>query len=524
MRASSVPSSSQCSESESESAPLSLPALELPGASLDEISIVYKFGGSSVANFERVVEVTDIICAFKDNAPAVVVSAMGKTTNNLLAAGELAEAMCKNKARGSVTTDDIEELEPVATIRKLHEETCHKLGLDDDVAKDVDSLLRDLVGLLVGVALLGECSVRARDSLVSYGERMSSRIVAGALEARGVPAVALDAFRIGVTTNDEFGNAVVMYEETYEALGNALARRGGRKQVPIITGFLGKGQTTGAITTLGRGGSDLSATLIGAALRLPEVQVWKDVDGILSCDPRILDDASLACPVSMLTYDEATELSFYGATVLHPASMRPALDMADKCARGEKDCRPMNVRVKNSYNRDAEGTLITNTRDLTDTLLTSIVVKRGVTVLDILSTRMVGSYGFLSKAFDIFKQQEISVDMVATSECALSVTLDPAGIWSRDLFDEELENLRLALIDEGFRRVDVSKDRAIISLVCNAGRSSELLARVGRVLSDEGIRIIMSSQGASASNISFVVVEEQATEAARVLHNEFFEK
>lgn len=184
----------------------------------------------------------------------------------------------------------------------------------------------------------------------------------------------------------------------------------------------------------------------------------------------------------------------------------------------------MNVRVKNSYNRDAEGTLITNTRDLTDTLLTSIVVKRGVTVLDILSTRMVGSYGFLSKAFDIFKQQEISVDMVATSECALSVTLDPAGIWSRDLFDEELENLRLALIDEGFRRVDVSKDRAIISLVCNAGRSSELLARVGRVLSDEGIRIIMSSQGASASNISFVVVEEQATEAARVLHNEFFEK
>ena len=184
-------------------------------------------------------------------------------------------------------------------------------------------------------------------------------------------------------------------------------------------------QTASTSHALGRGGSDLTASLVGAAAGFDEVQVWKDVDGVLSADPRIVPEAG---PVGHLTYDEATELAFFGATVLHPQSMRPAM-LVDG----------LDIRVKNSYNREAPGTLISRERHGEDSLLTSIVLKRDVTVLDIQSTRMLGQYGFMAKLFDAFEEERISVDLVATSEVSVSVTLDPGVFWSRDLADDELD-------------------------------------------------------------------------------------
>ena len=266
-----------------------------------------------------------------------------------------------------------------------------------------------------------------------------------------MPARQFDAYTIGVTTSDAFTNAEVNYELTLPAVKEALTlpplAPGAPRPLPIVTGFLGRGLQTGAITTLGRGGSDLSCTLLGAALGLAEVQVgvrgggrshrrpwvcmhapqeargdgapppppplqvWKDVDGVLTCDPRIVDAAR---PVSCLTFEEATELAFFGATVLHPLAMVPAMQ---SCVA---------VRVKNSYNRLAAGTLITAERDMRDTLVTSIVLKSNVTMVDISSTRMLGTYGFLAQVFGIFAEQKISVDVVATSEVSISLTLDPA--------------------------------------------------------------------------------------------------
>lgn len=432
-------------------------------------------------------------------------------------------------------------------IQDLHHQTAEELGVDAETRGEVDALLTQLQQLLVGISImqvrggrwltgwlsgggdagaalqtnsrrhgvaaahrvssaapcttpcttphpLQDLTPRAKDSLVSFGERLSTRLFAAYLNAQGVPARQYDAPDIGVTTSDNFVNAEVCvagrrwvgrlgwgcvldsirragqlcvapercearqacslrrrscgerdvaaaphrkqaachlplfptrlapclppptlqvnYELTLPAVRESLTfQPGQQRHLPIVTGFLGRGLQTGAITTLGRGGSDLTCTLLGGALGLPEVQVWKDVDGVLTADPRVVQ---LARPVSELTFEEATELAFFGATVLHPLAMQPAAD----CNVG--------VRVKNSYNRGAPGTLISAGRDMAGSLMTSIVMKSNVTLVDIVSTRMMGQFGFLAKVFKVFEENKISVDVVATSEVSVSLTLDPA--------------------------------------------------------------------------------------------------
>nr|CAB3456359.1 unnamed protein product [Digitaria exilis] len=325
------------------------------GGAEPELTVVMKFGGSPVASAERMREVADLILSFPEERPVVVLSAMGKTTNKLLMAGEKAVAC-------GVT--NVSELNELSFIKELHLGTVDQLGLDKSII----------------------CAT--------------------------YPAVAKRLH--GDWINDP--------------------------AIPIVTGFLGKGWRSGAITTLGRGGSDLTATTIGKALGLREIQVWKDVDGVLTCDPNIHPKAK---PVPYLTFDEAAELAYFGAQVLHPQSMRPARE-------GD-----IPVRVKNSYNRRAPGTLITKARDMSKSVLTSIVLKSNVTMLDIVSTRMLGQYGFLAKVFSIFEDLGISVDCVATSE-------------ELDDVIEELEKIAV---------VHLLQNRSIISLIGNVQRSSLILEK-----------------------------------------------
>lgn len=236
-------------------------------------------------------------------------------------------------------------------------------------------------------------------------------------------------------------------------------------------------------------------------------QVWKDVDGVLSADPRVVDGAR---PVGRLTFEEATELAFFGATVLHPLAMQPA-----------QEAGSMGVRVKNSYNRTASGTLITAQRDMKDALVTAVVLKQHVTLVDITSTRMLGQFGFLARVFDVFNRQKLSVDVVATSEVSVSLTLDPAKtLWERDLIDEELDSLMAAF--SGVAKASYRRGMSIISLICNVRRTSEILERVFRVLGREGVTVQMMSQGASKVNISLVVLDSEAKHAVKCLHREFF--
>ncbi|PWZ54142.1 Aspartokinase 1, chloroplastic [Zea mays] len=380
-------------------------------------TVVMKFGGSSLASAERMREVAGLILSFPDETPVVVLSAMGKTTNNLLLAGEKAVSCGAPKAS---------EIPELAVIKDLHLRTVDELGLDRSIVSVhhcvlslrlilllalvylpikvpfrsttqtvplpmfiATGLLDELEQLLKGVAMMKELTLRTRDYLVSFGECMSTRIFAAYLNKLGKKARQYDAFDIGFITTDDFTNADIL-EATYPAVAKRLHEDWmDDPAIPIVTGFLGK--------------------------------VWKDVDGVLTCDPNIYANA---IPVPYLTFDEAAELAYFGAQVLHPQSMRPARD-------GD-----IPVRVKNSYNRHAPGTVITKSRDMSKSILTSIVLKSNVTMLDIVSTRMLGQYGFLAKVFSIFEDLGISVDCVATSEVSISLTLDPSKLWSRELIQQ----------------------------------------------------------------------------------------
>lgn len=459
-----------------------------------KITCVMKFGGSSVASAERMREVAELILSFPNESPVIVLSAMGKTTNKLLLAGEKAVSC------GVTNVDSIEEL---SFIKELHNRTVKELEIDESV---IAKHLEELEQLLKGIAMMKELTPRTRDYLVSFGECMSTRIFAAYMNKIGAKARQYDAFEIGFITTDDFTNADIL-EATYPAVAKSLHGDWiSDPAIPIVTGFLGKGWRSCAITTLGRGGSDLTATTIGKALGLSEIQVWKDVDGVLTCDPNIYPHAE---PVPYLTFDEAAELAYFGAQVLHPQSMRPARE-AD-----------IPVRVKNSYNPNAPGTLITRARDMSKAVLTSIVLKRNVTMLDIASTRMLGQFGFLAKVFSTFEDLGISVDVVATSEVSISLTLDPSKLWSRELIQQELDHVVEEL--EKIAVVNLLQRRSIISLIGNVQRSSLILEKAFHVLRTLGVNVQMISQGASKVNISLIVNDDEAEQCVKSLHKAFFE-
>ncbi|KAL4294938.1 aspartokinase 1, chloroplastic-like isoform X4 [Arachis ipaensis] len=455
---------------------------------------VMKFGGSSVASAERVREVANLIMSFPEERPVIVLSAMGKTTNLLILAGEKAVSC------GVSNVDNIEEL---STIKDLHLRTVDELGVDRNV---IAKHLEELEQLLKGVAMMKELTRRTQDYLVSFGECMSTRIIAAYLNKLGVKARQYDAFEMGIITTDDFTNAGIL-EATYPAVAKRLHGDWvSDPAIPIVTGFLGKARKSCAVTTLGRGGSDLTATTIGRALGLPEIQVWKDVDGVLTSDPNICPQAE---PVPCLTFDEAAELAYFGAQVLHPQSMRPARE-------GD-----IPVRVKNSYNPKAPGTLITKARDMSKAVLTSIVLKRNVTMLDIVSTHMLGQYEFLAKVFSIFEDLGIYVDVVATTEVSISLTLDPSKLWSRELIQEELDYVVEEL--EKIAVVNLLQNRSIISLIGNVQKSSLILEKAFRVLRTLGVNVQMISKGASKVNISLIVNDSEAEQCVRALHKTFFD-
>jgi len=441
--------------------------------------IVMKFGGSSVADAGRIRNVADIIKSYLSKKPVQVLSAMGDTTDHLLEAGDLA------LKEGKVEIKHVE---------KLHIETIKKLKIP--AQKDIEDLMKELSRLLSGIALIRELSPRTKDHLVSFGERISVRIMAAYLKTINMNARAFDAWELGFLSDSNFTKAELL-KESWDLIPAAVLKQVKGNVVPIVTGFIAKDEN-GNITTLGRGGSDLTATMIAAACKADEAQVWKDVDGILTADPRIVKNAR---PVQNVTYDEAAELAYFGAQVLHPRAMQPCMKTG------------VPVLVKNSYNTEAPGTRIEQTlTSKKNTPVRAITSKHAVTVIDIISTRMLGQYGFLAEVFSIFARHSISVDMVATSEVSVSLTLDAAY----ELTEIKKELGKIA-------SVEIKTGKAIVSIIGNVKRSSEILARAFRICQLLGIPVQMVSQGASKVNISYIVNENESEEVVKALHLEFFE-
>lgn len=440
--------------------------------------IVMKFGGSSVASAERIRHVASIIQAYKDERPVVVLSAMGDTTDHLLEAADMA-------VRGTVE---------ISRIESLHFDTAGELGIDVPAIKE---LLEELKFLLTGISMLRELTKRTRDYLVSFGERLSARMMSAYLQKQGTPARFYDAWDIGMLSDSNYMSAELL-DETWENIPKALGgyKDGSLNEIPIVTGFIAKDKC-GTITTLGRGGSDLSATMIGAALGADEIQTWKDVDGILTTDPRIVKEART---VPEVTYEEAQELAVFGAQVLHPRSMIP-------CRRTGTP-----VRVKNSYNMKSAGSLIVERHSGGIPRVTAITSVKNVTLIDIQSSRMFGAAGFLAHIFNQFLKWNISIDVIATSEVSVSLTVNTKADLSGLLED-------LARVAE----VRATKEKAIVTIICDAGHSSSILKDAFAALHKAGINVQMISQGASKVSISMLVNDGQADDVVRILHKALFQ-
>lgn len=436
-----------------------------------------KFGGSSVANAERIKHVASIIEAYKEKRPVVVLSAMGDTTDHLLEAADKA----------------VNGIVDVAGVAKLHEDTAKELEINIET---INSLLDELKQLLTGISMLKELSKRTRDYLVSFGERMSVRMMAAYLESRNIPAKFYDAWELGIKSDSNF-MAAELLDEVWENIPKALNpyKNGEENQIPIVTGFIAK-DLKGNITTLGRGGSDLTATIIGAAMDVCEVQTWKDVDGIMTTDPRMVKSAK---PVPEITYEEAQELAMFGAQVLHPRSMIPV----------RKTGTP--VRVKNSYNISSPGSIIVEKHTGKVPPVCAITLVKNITLIDIVSSRMLGAAGFLAHIFNNFLKWNISIDVIATSEVSVSLTVNTKTDLSGLVADLEQAS-----------EVTVRKGKAIVSIICDAAHSSAILASGFDALADECINVQMISQGASKVNISMIVNEDEAEKTVQILHAAYF--
>jgi len=442
--------------------------------------IVMKFGGSSVADAARLRHVGEIVKSQLTRKPAIVLSAMGDTTDHLLDAGDL--ALQKGKVE-------------IKNVEKLHQAAVKTLKLP--IQKEIESLLDELTRLLSGIALIRELTPRTKDYLVSFGERLSVRIAAAYFKSIKMNAKAFDAFDLGFLSDSNYTHAELL-KESWDLIPQKTLPLIKGNVLPVVTGFIAKDEK-GSITTLGRGGSDLSATMIAASCRAEEVQVWKDVDGILTADPRIVKNAK---PVQNLTYEEAAELAYFGAQVLHPRAMQPCM----------KTSTP--VIVKNSYNIEAPGTRIeqASTTAKKSPPVRAITSRLNVTLVDIVSTRMLGQHGFLAEVFSTFSRNGVSIDMVATSEVSVSITIDAA----HDLVELKKDLSKIA-------NVEIKTGKAIVSIIGNVKRSSEILARAFRICQFMGVTVQMISQGASKVNISFIVNDTEAAEVVNALHMDFFD-
>jgi len=433
-----------------------------------------KFGGTSVEDGAAIDRSCRIVGERLSRRPFVVVSALGGATNGLLEAGSFA-------ARG--------ELGKAMTIADRLEYRHVEL-----LPSAADHFVR-LRELLKALAAIGEFSPRTQDLVASYGEVLSSLIFVDRMKRLGFDSVHVDA-RECVVTDERFGKASPLMDVTASRLEEAALPHLNAGRIVVMGGYIGS-TLSGITTTLGRGGSDYSAAIAGAALKADEIQVWTDVDGMMTADPRIV---SGAWKVKEISFDEASELAYFGAKVLHPLTVLPAVE------------KNIPVYILNSRNPTGTGTRITREARPCRNLIKSIAAKRGITIVTVSSSRMLMAHGFLRALFEVFDRHHTSVDMVATSEVSVSLTLD--NVSSLNVIVEELKQLG---------DVQVSPKTALICLVGNNLKYTPGIARraFGSIAD---INIVMVSHGASNINFSFLVDEKDANATVQNLHADFFKE
>lgn len=449
--------------------------------------IVMKFGGTSVGDAESIGRVAAIVRDRLREKPVVVVSALAGVTDSLVAMAGLAAARSLS-----------ESLKLLQGVRQRHLAVLLSLvgGCEAKAAAvELESLFNALQELLRGVAALGELSPRTTDNILSFGEVLSSRIVAAAFVARGLVGVLVDS-RHCVVTDGSHTRALPDFGATNERLRLRVKPLVGKNQVPVMAGFIGA-TAQGVPTTLGRGGSDFSAAIVGAGLRARRIEIWTDVEGMMTTDPRLCPQAQR---IDVIGFREASELAYFGAKVLHPATLIPAVQ------------QNIPVYILNSRNPLSKGTCVRAQAPRCRTAFRAMAVKKGVKVINVRSPRMLMAYGFLRALFDVFARHAISADLVTTSEVSVSVTVDSNSDVNALVAD--LKNLG---------SVEVGNGKAIVCLVGENIRGRVgVAASVFGAVAAEHINVHMISQGASEINISFVVEEDDVPAVVARLHRHFF--
>ena len=454
---------------------------------------VLKFGGSSLADWRRIENVADIVLdEFQRGRIAVVLSAMKGVTDRLIEASRKAE-----KGQEGYRDD-------IRWISEKHFETVRKLFQPKDQTGIITSLqlmFNEIEDLLHGVELIRECSPKTRDLIMSFGEVMSCTLFTSYLTSRGIEAEMVDA-RECIKTDNRFGSAIVDFEKSYRLTAGKLKD----KVLPVITGFIASTEE-GITTTLGRNGSDYTASIVGAAIDAECIEIWTDVDGVMSADPGYVKDAFV---IPRLSYQEAMELSYFGAKVIHPYTMIPAVE------------KRIPIRIRNSLNPAAEGTLITEKVEIKDRAVTGIASIDSIALINVEGGGMIGIPGVAARIFGALAKASVNIMMIsqASSEHSICLVFNEAD--SKKALDSLREELALELETKRIENFELRRDLVMIAIIGEnmrgtPGISGKLFSSLGR----EGINVFAIAQGSSERNISFIISKKDEVRALNTIHAAF---
>jgi len=437
--------------------------------------IVMKFGGSSVKDAVMFQTVGTIVKSELDKKPVVVLSAVKGMTDALISA--YTDAIFGN-------------FDSYKKIAETHAKIISDLKISSDIIKPELDELKEALDV---ISKTREKSAQMLDYISFFGERMSTKIFADYMTKQGIPSSAFISGDIGLITDSRFGDASIL-ETSFDLMKKAISKI---KVLPIVTGFGGK-DANGEFTTFNRGGSDYVASLIGAGIGASVIEIWTDVNGVMSTDPRIVPSAKT---IPELSFDEASELAYFGAKVLHPKTILPAIE------------RNIPVLVLNTFEPSHKGTRIVKEQKETEGHIKSISYKKGITIIDVKSTRMIDAHGYLAKIFEVFEKYKKPVDMISTSEINVSITVD-----SKENVDKIAEDLK------DIADLDISYGNAIIYVVGSSmKRKVGTAAKIFDILAKNNINLEMISQCFEEISVGFVVNEKDAESVVKILHKELID-
>ncbi len=462
-------------------------------------TIVMKFGGTSVATGESIRRVAKIVADSieKEYRVVVVVSALADITNQL---GEEAnQAKKKGEKQIQEFTGRLIK-KHVATARKAIENSNTQKKVEQVIKKTVNALEK----VLTGICYVGEITPKSKDYVMSFGERLSAPIVWGALQDLKLQTQCFTGKDAGIVTDENFGEATPLMNVTTHQVKRRLGPLLERNVVPVVTGYIAATQD-GVVTTLGRGGSDYTATILSVALTADEVWIWTDVDGIMTTDPKIVPSAKM---LPQLSYGEATEMAIFGAKAMHPSALEPVIE-----AR-------IPVRIRNVFNPKNFGTLIADGEEVkSKEVVKAVAMIKDVAMINIRGAAMVGAPGSYSKVFDVLGKNNINIMMVSTAVSEANISL----IIRRKLLGRTLSTLEIALLGRGLVNEITSEDDVcvIAAMGANMKGTFGVASRIFTAMAQKRINIRMIAQGSSELNISFVVKEKDGAAAVQAIHKEF---